>query len=267
MPRTVLTDARVKALRPRPSAHDIRDTKLRGFGVRVMPSGARRFFIHAQHRGQRIWNIVGDAGAMTVDEARSRAGALLAAIRAGADAPAPPDATRFETVAETVFRRYARVWKPRTHYVNRHYLHRQILPRFADTQVAGITRAAKLAVLALQRLEPLTLGARQPWTTALVAFGLTHPLAQRLAGAPNLLRDRPHRRPLRVMCRLVLQHHANRSFPHLRECLFEELIALSSQVINSPEFSARFTFALRLTIGRGLVGVDPDVVAHPHAHP
>ena len=33
MPRTVLTDARIRALRPRKAAYDIRDGKLPGFGM------------------------------------------------------------------------------------------------------------------------------------------------------------------------------------------------------------------------------------------
>ena len=141
MPNIALSEARVKALLPRPFTYDIRDAKLRGFGVRVLPSGAKRFFIHAQHRGMRIWKMVGDASTMNVGEARSRAASLLAAIRCDADAPASPDAARFEAVAETVFQRYARVWKPQTLYVNRNYLRRQILPWFGGTQIADITRA------------------------------------------------------------------------------------------------------------------------------
>ena len=50
MPKVILTDARVKVLRPRRTAYDIRDGKLRGFGVRVLPSGRKRFFVHSQHR-------------------------------------------------------------------------------------------------------------------------------------------------------------------------------------------------------------------------
>ena len=50
MPNTALSEARVKALRPRPSAYGIRDAKLKVFGVRVPPSGVRRFFIHTQQR-------------------------------------------------------------------------------------------------------------------------------------------------------------------------------------------------------------------------
>ena len=54
MSNVTLSDACVKALRSRPSAYDIRDVKLKGFGVRVLPSGAKRFFIHTQHRGTRV---------------------------------------------------------------------------------------------------------------------------------------------------------------------------------------------------------------------
>ena len=35
MPNIALSETRVKALSPRPAAYDIRDAKLRGFGVRV----------------------------------------------------------------------------------------------------------------------------------------------------------------------------------------------------------------------------------------
>ena len=38
--------------------------------VRVPPSDAKRFFIHIQHRGERVWQIVGDADAMNPAEAR-----------------------------------------------------------------------------------------------------------------------------------------------------------------------------------------------------
>lgn len=156
MPNFALSEVRVKALRPRPSAYDIRDAKLRGFGVRVLPSGAWHFFIHTPHRGQRIWKIVGDASAMTVDEARARAASLLGAIRCGADAPASPDAIRFESIAEVVFQRYSRVWRPQTLSVNRfNYPRRQILPRFAGVQVSAITRADVQRWFASRRATPV----------------------------------------------------------------------------------------------------------------
>ena len=138
MARITLTAARVTAFRPRKSAYDTRDGKLTGFGVRVLPSGCKRFFTHCQHRGERVWRIVGDADSMSVGEARRRAEDLLAAIRRGEDAPPHPGETLFEAVAETVFERYQRVWKAGTLEVNRGYLRNQILPSFLGRPVADI---------------------------------------------------------------------------------------------------------------------------------
>ena len=70
MPAIRLTQRRVDALRPRHKVHDLRDTELKGYGVRVMPSGTKRYFIHTQHQGRRVWKTVGDATAMTEAEAR-----------------------------------------------------------------------------------------------------------------------------------------------------------------------------------------------------
>ena len=140
MARITLTDARVKALRPRRTAYDTRDRKLPGFGVRVLPSGRKRFFVHCQHRGERVWKVVGDADTMGAGEARSRARAVLAAIRRGEGAPRDPRETLLEAVAETVFERHRRVWKPATFAVNRGYLRRQILPHFSGRPVADIDR-------------------------------------------------------------------------------------------------------------------------------
>ena len=138
MPRPILTDARIRALAPRKATYDIRDGKLKGFGVRVTPAGSKRFFVHCQHRGERVWKIVGDAGAMNIDEAHSLAKTMLAAIRRGEAVPPRSEEALFEAVAETVFRQHERRWKPRTLAVNRGYLKNQIMPCFAGRHVADI---------------------------------------------------------------------------------------------------------------------------------
>ena len=108
-----LNQGKVDALKPRKSAYDVRDPDLKGFGVRTYPSGAKRYFIDSQHQGRRVWKIVGQAGSIGVDEARDRA--RLVSIRGGsAEGDAAPPETPFETVADEVFHRYARNWKPST---------------------------------------------------------------------------------------------------------------------------------------------------------
>ena len=135
-----LDERRIRALKPRKAAYDIRDRELRGFGVRVLPSGAKRYFIHSQHNGRRFWKVVGQAGSIGADEARDRARTLVASIREGADpeAAAAPDIP-FETVADEVFRRYARNWKPSTLKVNRGHYGNHILPWFEGRPIASIT--------------------------------------------------------------------------------------------------------------------------------
>ncbi|MDE0392950.1 MAG: Arm DNA-binding domain-containing protein [Rhodospirillales bacterium] len=80
-----LDERRVRALKPRKSAYDVRDRRLMGFGVRVMPSGAKRYFVHFQYQGRRTWKIVGQVGSIGTDEARDRAKTVMAAIREGSD--------------------------------------------------------------------------------------------------------------------------------------------------------------------------------------
>ena len=141
MPTVRLTQRRIDALRSRRKVRDVRDAELKGYGVRVMPSGTKRYFIHAQHRGRRVWKTVGDAAALTEAEARARAKTMLAALRDDRE-PGDADAgeTPFETAAEDVFARCARRWKPGTLRVNRIYLRRQILPFFEGRAIGEITR-------------------------------------------------------------------------------------------------------------------------------
>ena len=168
MPKVVLTNARVKAFRPRKTAYDIRDGNLRGFGLRIFPSGRKRFFVHCQHRGERVWKIVGDAATMEVGEARSRALRTLASIRRGEDPLRDPVETLFEAVAETVFERYRRLWKPGTLEVNRCYLRNQILPRFRGRQAADIGRRDVVDWFASLRATPVAADRSMPMLSVIM---------------------------------------------------------------------------------------------------
>ncbi len=139
MATTRSTQARIAALRPRKANRDVRDAGLKGFGVRVYPTGRKCYFIHSQVEGQRIWKIVGDAADMSTGKAREQARTMLAAIRS--DVQVSSEALLFEVVAEEVFRRHGRNWKPRTFAVNRGYCANQILPWFRGRPIADITNA------------------------------------------------------------------------------------------------------------------------------
>ena len=165
MPHLTLTDARVRALKPRKSTYNVRDAKLRGFGVRVLPSGAKRFFCHIQHRGQRSWHLVGDAHGMSVAAARAQAMSLLAGLRGDA----PVDTPSFEAIAEVVFRRYARVWKPRTLYVNRSYYRTTLTPWFAGRPIDDIDRPEVERWFASLRGTPVSADRSMPVLSVILA--------------------------------------------------------------------------------------------------
>ena len=162
MATTALTDARIAALGPRKTSYDLRDGKLRGFGVRVTPSGKKRFFVHCQHDGERVWRIIGDAGTMDVREARSRATDMLAAIRRGEIETIGYGDASLGTVAAAVLERYERVWKPNTLRVNRDYLKNQILPHFADRPIAEIDRREVRNWFASLRATPVAADRSMP---------------------------------------------------------------------------------------------------------
>ena len=73
---------------------------------------------------------------------------------------------------------------------------------------AGSSRSSALSRSSSSRFTP------GPKTR--IALRPAHPLVRRLRQTPKLRRHRNHRRPLRIVFRLMLQHHAYRSLPYLR---------------------------------------------------
>ena len=71
MPAIKLNQRRVDALKPRKSAYDVRDRDLKGFGLRVWPSGQKRYFIHSQHGGRHVWKTIASAECTSAGEARA----------------------------------------------------------------------------------------------------------------------------------------------------------------------------------------------------
>src|SRR5690554_1794426 len=78
------------------------DTELRGFGVRVMPSGLKSFILqyrNSEGRSRRI--VIGRDGILTVEQARQKAKIQLGAVAEGTDPAADKNERRQAmTVAE-----------------------------------------------------------------------------------------------------------------------------------------------------------------------
>ena len=138
MPKVRLTQRRVDSLKQHKTIRVVRDCDIRGFGIRILPSGQKRYFLHSQIDGKRIWRPIGDARVMTLACARKRAKSLLVS-RSPTDTVASASLP-FEDVADEVIRRYRRHWKPRTSEVNFGYYRNQILPWFKGRPIGEITR-------------------------------------------------------------------------------------------------------------------------------
>ena len=95
--------------------------------------------------------------------------------------------------------------------------------KYADRLAQDLVGLPQLAVLPLQRLEPLALVRRRTRPDAAVALRLLHPLVQRLRRAADLARNRDDRRPARRMLALVIQHHPHRAGADLRRKLVRRL--------------------------------------------
>ena len=122
------------------------DRALTGFGVRVYPSGAKVYVV--QTRGpegtKRI--TVGRHGVIGADEARRRAGLIIARIRAGEDLAEPPvpkpQGPTLAALAERYLREHVAVrCKPSTAAQYRLAIERYIVPALGERTVASIGRS------------------------------------------------------------------------------------------------------------------------------
>lgn len=67
-----LTKRYVESLKPAGAPVVVFDAGLAGFGVRVMPSGHRSYFVQYRNKeGRSRWYTIGAHGKVTVDQART----------------------------------------------------------------------------------------------------------------------------------------------------------------------------------------------------
>ncbi len=138
---SALTPSKVATTRIRKKPYIIHDKKLKGFYLKVYPSGRKTFGINVRRGGKRYDERIGHAAEITIKEARKIAANKIDALTLTTTKASPLMNTAFSAMAEVVFSRYERRWKPSTIAVNRYYLKNQILPFFGEKDVASITRA------------------------------------------------------------------------------------------------------------------------------
>ena len=143
--RAKLTKGYVERLKPGATHDHHWDTEVKGFGVRITPSGIISFIVQGRitstNKEKRI--TIGRFGVFTVEQARNEAKELLRTMRLGDD---PTDLKRKEQTAKITLRQVADAYFKRGHLKNRtaEDMSRHVdrhLAKFRDRPIASLTPA------------------------------------------------------------------------------------------------------------------------------
>ncbi|KPA20425.1 Transposase [Shimia sp. SK013] len=145
-----LTKRAVDGLKSRTKDYLVWDSDMRGFGLRVYPTGKKTYLVQYRiaRRTRRV--TIGQHGVLTADEARKRARQLLGDVAHGGDPSGEKqDRRRAPTVAglcDRFLEEYVdQHCKPTTARDYRSIIGRLIRPQLGPLQIAEITRADVVA--------------------------------------------------------------------------------------------------------------------------
>ncbi len=113
------------------------DKDLPPFALKVTPKGAKTFIVRVVNKlgGKTI--VLGNAGKITVEQARQKAVAAIAAAKTERQT-----GPRFADFVKEFMRRQGRRWKPSTRKNNAHLIDRYLLPFFGKMPVSDIDHTA-----------------------------------------------------------------------------------------------------------------------------
>ena len=97
----MLTDVRIRKLKPQTSRFEVWDTKLPGFGVRVSPSGTKSFVLMYRANGNKVRRTLGKYPVLALSDARKEAQSVLRDVSLGIEVrprTAPSDSSFVSTV-------------------------------------------------------------------------------------------------------------------------------------------------------------------------
>ena len=145
MGRKTLTDAAIKALKPKPERYSIPDPLLPNHYLRVTPNGAKTFAVKTRDpRGKQVLATIGPASLLTVEQAREKAREAISAIKTGQDHSSPQS---FQAVSEQWLKRHVDAKGLRSADETRRYLNKYILPAWGGRDFTSIRRGDVAALL------------------------------------------------------------------------------------------------------------------------
>ena len=135
--RTKITEARARAFVPAGGREAVLwDSAAPGLGLRVRPNGCKTWIVHRRYDGSVVRRTLGPFHALTVEDARHAARAIIADAEAGGAAAAIPTVRTF---APAFLADCAERWKPAMRRAHADGMSHFILPAFGDRPVDALT--------------------------------------------------------------------------------------------------------------------------------
>jgi integrase len=146
--RIKISKRSVESLEPAPVGAVVRyDDKLAGFGVRVLASGRRFYFVRYRNtHGRSRWFTIGEHGKVTADAARTKAQRILQTVAVdGRDPSGEREAFRAAPTVNDLLDRYVKEHlerrnRPRTIESFKGIVDRTLRPEIGHLKVAAVTR-------------------------------------------------------------------------------------------------------------------------------
>ena len=134
--KTKITEARARAFVPADGREAVLwDSAAPGLGLRARPNGRKTWIVHRRWNGSVVKRTLGALDALTVEDARHAARALLADAQ---EKHAPAAVSTVRSFAPAFLADCAERWKPATRENYAHTVRRFILPAFGDRRVDAI---------------------------------------------------------------------------------------------------------------------------------
>lgn len=135
----------VDTLTPKDKDYFVWDDQIKGFGVRVFPSGGKRFIAQTFRMGKTTRVLIGKVGTLAFEEAKSKAKQIINDIDSGRNPNEKKQSERVSPTVKQLAERFLKEYvpshcKPRTQVEYEHALNKYILPKIGTTKVMKLSR-------------------------------------------------------------------------------------------------------------------------------
>ena len=146
-----ITKRAVDALLPAERERVVWDDDIKGFGVRVHPTGRKVYIVKYRHEGRSVKVTIGPHGPVTPAAARARAAEIVTLAKTGRDLAGKTPHARGSATMTALARRFMDEYapahlKPNTARLYRKIIENRILPRLGKRRVSDIGKSDVVAL-------------------------------------------------------------------------------------------------------------------------